>query len=133
MQLSEVIFDLGIKGSRSHRDYESMLNNWYVEENNPIPSLELCNETWNNISLIRLREQRKLERILEVKELANLELLKTDWKIIKHQETNYLTPEQYFDLKVERNNIRIKSNEIETEINNLTTLEDVNNYEIIFN
>ncbi len=60
MQLSEVIFDLGIKGSRSHRDYESMLNNWYVEEKNPITSLELCNETWNNISLIRLREQRKL-------------------------------------------------------------------------
>ena len=65
--------------------------------------------------------------------MANLELLKTDWKIIKHQETNYLTPEQYFDLKVERNNIRIKSNVIESEINNLTTLEDVNNYEIIFN
>jgi hypothetical protein len=133
MELSEVIFDLGIKGSRSHRDYGTMVNNWYIEENNPIPSEQLCLDTWLNVSVIRLREQRKLERILEVKELANLELLKTDWKIIKHQETNYLTPEQYFDLKVERNNIRVKSNEIETEINNLTTLEDVNNYEIIFN
>ena len=133
MELSEVIFDLKIKGSRSHIDYETMVNNWYIEETNPIPSEQLCFDTWLNVSVKRLATQRKLERIKEVKELANLELLKTDWKIIKHQETNYLTPEQYFDLKVERNNIRIKSNEIETEINNLTTLEDVNNYEIIFN
>ena len=133
MDLSEVIFDLKIKGSRSHIDYDTMVNNWYIEENNPIPSEQYCLEIWNNVSLIRLTKQRKLERIREVKELANEQLLKTDWKIIKHQETNYLTPEQYFDLKVERNNIRVKSNEIENEINNLTTFADVNNYEIIFN
>lgn len=132
MELSDVIFDLGIKGSRSHRDYETMVANWYEEENNPIPSLELCTQTWNNISLIRLREQRKLERIREVKELANEQLLKTDWKVIKHQETNYLTPEQYFDLKAERTAIRDLSNTIETEINNLETLEFVNNYIINF-
>lgn len=128
MELSEVIFDLGIKGSRSHRDYQTMVNNWYIEENNPIPSLELCTQTWKEISLVRLREQRKLERIREVKELANEQLLKTDWKIIKHQETNYLTPEQYFDLKAERNNIRTKCNEIEIEIMNLETLQLVNGY-----
>jgi hypothetical protein len=132
MELSEVIFDLGIKGSRSHRDYETMVNNWYVEENNPIPSLELCTQTWNNISLIRLREQRKLERIREVKELANNELLKTDWKVIKHQELNYLTETQFNNLKNERQAIRDLSNEIETEINNLETLELVNNYIINF-
>jgi hypothetical protein len=132
MELSEVIFDLGIKGSRSHRDYDTMVNNWYVEENNPIPSLELCTETWNNISLIRLRDQRKLERIFEVKELANNELLKTDWKVIKHQELNYLTETQFNNLKNERQAIRDLSNEIETEINNLETLELVNNYIINF-
>jgi hypothetical protein len=132
VELSEVIFDLGIKGSRSHRDYNSMVNNWYEEENNLIPSYEYCLEIWNTKSLIRLRDQRKLERIREVKELANEQLLKTDWKIIKHQETNYLTPEQYFDLKAERTAIRDLSNTIETEINNLETLELVNNYIINF-
>lgn len=132
MELSEVIFDLKIKGSRSHRDYETMVNNWYIEENNPIPNEQYCIETWNNVSLIRLREQRKLERIREVKELANKLLQETDWKIIKHQETNYLTPEQYFDLKAERTVIREKSNFIEIEINNLQTLDLVNNYNIIF-
>ena len=132
MELSEVIFDLGIKGSRSHRDYETMVKNWYVEENNPIPSYELCLEIWNTKSVIRIRDQRKLERIFEVKELANNELLKTDWKVIKHQETNYLTPEQYFDLKAERTAIRNLSNTIETEIMNLKTLDEVNNYTIVF-
>ena len=130
MELSEVIFDLNLKGSRSHRDYNSMVNNWYVEENNPIPTFELCLETWNNVSLIRLREQRKLERILEVKQLANLELLKTDWKIIKQQELNYLSQNDFENLKLERQNIREKSNQIESEIMNLETLELVNNYQI---
>ena len=132
MELSEVIFDLGLKGSRSHRDYETMVANWYVEENNPLPSLELCIETWNNISLIRLRDQRKLERIKEVKELANEQLLKTDWKIIKHQELNYLSENDFENLKLERQAIRNLSNEIENEINNLETLELVNNYIINF-
>lgn len=132
MELSEVIFDLGIKGSRSHRDYETMVNNWYIEETNPIPSEQLCLDTWLNVSVKRLATQRKLERIKEVKELANSELLKTDWKVIKHQETNYLTPEQYYDLKAERTAIREKSNLIESEINNLQTLELVNNYNITF-
>lgn len=131
MELSEVIFDLKIKGSRSHRDYDTMVNNWYVEENNPIPSLELCEQIWNEISLIRLREQRKLERILEVKEKANEILrLKYDWKVSKQYTTNYWTTEQFELIKQEMQNIRDKSNEIETQINDLDTLDDVNNYVI---
>jgi hypothetical protein len=132
MELSEVIFDLGIKGSRTHKDYNSMVNNWYAEDNNPIPSYEYCLEIWNTKSVIRIRDQRKLERIREVKELANNELLKTDWKVIKHQETNYLTPEEFYELKQQRQEIRELSNSIETEIMNLQTLDEVNNYNIIF-
>jgi hypothetical protein len=132
MELSEVIFDLGIKGSRSHRDYNSMVSNWYEEENNPIPSEQYCLEIWNTVSLIRLRDQRKLERIREVKELANLELLKTDWKIIKQQELNYLSENDFETLKNERQAIRDLSNTIENEIKALNTLDEVNNYNIIF-
>lgn len=130
MELSEVIFDLGLKGSRSHRDYETMVKMWYIEDNNPIPSIELCIETWNNVSVIRLRDQKKQELIREVKEIANLELLKTDWKVTKHVETNNLTEIEFNDLKAERQSIRDKSNEIENEIKLLQNLEDVENYKI---
>jgi hypothetical protein len=131
MELSEVIKDLGLDGALSHRDYDSMVRTW-KNPNQPIPSYDYCLEIWNTKSVIRIRDQRKLERIREVKGLANEQLLTTDWKVIKHQETEYLTPEQYFDLKAERTAIRNKSNEIETEINNLETLELVNNYIINF-
>jgi len=131
MELSEVIFDLKLDGALSHRDYDSMVRTWKYPKQ-PIPSYELCLETWNNVSVIRIRDQRKLERIREVKELANLELLKTDWKVIKHQETNYLTPEQFYELKQQRQEIRELSNSIETEIMNLNTLDEVNNYNISF-
>ncbi len=131
MELSEVIFDLKIKGSRSHINYDTMVNNWYIEENNPIPSLELCEQIWNEISLIRLREQRKLERILEVKGKANEILrLNYDWKVSKQYTTNYWTNEQFELIKQEMQNIRDKSNEIETQINDLDTLDDVNNFVI---
>ena len=133
MELSEVIFDLGIKGSRSHKDYDTMVANWYIEENNPIPSLELCIETWNNVSIIRIREQRKLERIIEVKEKANEILrLNYDWKVSKQFTTNYWTTEQFEVIKQEMQNIRIKSNQIENEILALNTLDEVNNYNIEF-
>ena len=132
MELSEVIFDLGIKGSRSHKDYDTMVNNWYIEDNNPIPSLELCEQIWNEISLIRLRDQRKLERILEVKEKANLELLKTDWKVTKHVETNNLTEIEFNELKAARQAIRDKSDEIEQEILALDTWDAVEQYIIQF-
>jgi hypothetical protein len=92
----------------------------------------LCLEIWNTKSVIRIRDQRKLEGIREVKELANNELLKTDWKVIKHQETNYLTPEEFYELKQQRQEIRELSNSIENEIMNLQTLDEVNNYNISF-
>ena len=133
MQLSEVIFHLGLKGSRTHRDYNSMVSNWYIEENNPIPSYELCLDTWNNVTLPKITNQRKLELITEVKELANEILrLNYDWKVSKQFTTNYWTSEQFEVIKQEMQNIRIKSNQIENEILALNTLDEVNNYNIEF-
>lgn len=134
MELSEVIFSLGLVGSRSHRDYNTMVANWIDVENNPIPSYELCVETWNNIRLPELITQRKAEKILEVKSVANEILrLEHDWKVTKQYTTEYWTPEQFYVIKQEMQAVRDKSNLIEQEILALTTLEEVNNYNINFN
>lgn len=132
MELSEVIFDLGLKGSRSHRNYDLMVANWYVENDNEIPTYQTCLETWNNVSVPRLLNQIKLEKIREVKEVTNLELSKSDWKIIKQNETNYLSQNDFELVKTQRQSIRDLSNDIETEIMNLATIEEVRNYTIEF-
>jgi len=132
MELSEVIHDLNLKGSRSHRNYDIMVAGWYVEEGNEIPSLETCIETWNKISTVRILSEIKTEKILQVKTVTNEELSKTDWKIIKHQETNYLTQNEFDLLKNQRQMIREQSNNIETTIFNLKTIELVRDYKIEF-
>jgi hypothetical protein len=133
MKLNEVIFDLGIKGSRSHKSYEVMVANWYAEENNPIPSLELCQSTWLNTSLPRLTAQRKQERVQEVKLQANEILrLNHDWKVAKQFTTSYWTEEEFEAIKAEMQDVRDRSNEIELEILALETFDEVNQYVIDF-
>lgn len=130
MELSEVIFDMKLIGSRSHKDYDTMVKNWIIAENNPLPSYEECIETWNNVTYKRITEQKKQELIIEVKRLANKELSDTDWKVTKHLEQNNLIELEFNQLKAERQSIREKSNQIESEIKLLQNLEDVENYKI---
>ena len=130
MELSEIIFDMKLIGSRSHRDYDTMVKNWIIAENNPLPTYEECIETWNNKTYNRVTEQKKQELILEVKELANKALSDTDWKVTKHLETNNLSEIEFKELKALRQTIRDKSNQIENEIKLLQNLEDVENYKI---
>lgn len=132
MELSEVIYDMKLIGSRSHRDYDTMVKNWIIAENNPLPTYEECIETWNNKTYNRVTEQKKQELILEVKELANKALSDTDWKVTKHLEQNNLTETQFNELKAQRQAIREKSNQIENQIKLLQNLEDVENYKIEF-
>jgi hypothetical protein len=95
MEYNEVIFDLKLEGALSHRTYEKMVETW-KNPNQAIPSIELCLETWNNISLPRLTAQRMQERILEVKSIANEILrLEHDWKVAKQYTTEYWTPEEF--------------------------------------
>jgi len=135
MNFSDIVFDLKLPGSGSNTDYNTMVEEWYIEiENNPIPSLELCIETWNNVSLPRLLNQYKQEKIIEVKQIANeIMRLNYDWKIIKQYTAEHYTPEEFFVIKQEMQAVRDKSNQIEQEVLALTTLEEVNNYNINFN
>jgi len=132
MELSEVITDLKLDGALSHRTYEKMVETW-KNPDQEIPSIELCLKTWNNTSLPRLTAQRKQERILEVKNIANEILrLEHDWKVAKQYTTEHWTPEEFFVIKQQMQAIRNKSNEIEQEILAINTLDEVNNYQIIF-
>jgi hypothetical protein len=133
MILSEVITDLKLDGALSHKNYQVMVNTW-KNPNQSIPTLEECLEVWDNTSSPRLAAQRKQERILEVKSMANEILrLEHDWKVAKQYTTEYWTPEEFFIIKQEMQAVRDKSNQIENEILALTTLEEVNNYNINFN
>lgn len=135
MILNEVIFDLELPGGSNFSSYEAMVENWYVEvENNPIPTLELCIETWNNTSLSRLTAQRKQECIVEVKQIANQLLQETDWKITKQIESNNTayTHQQWVVIIADRQELRKRSDEIEAEILALNTLDAVNSYIIQF-
>jgi hypothetical protein len=132
MEYNEVIFDLKLEGALSHRTYEKMVETW-KNPNQAIPSIELCLETWNNISLPRLTAQRMQERILEVKSIANEILrLEHDWKVAKQYTTEYWTPEEFFIIKQEMQAVRDKSNQIEQEILAINTLDEVDSYQIIF-
>jgi len=132
MELSEVIYDLKLKGSRSHRNYDIMVAGWYIEKGNKIPTYETCLDTWNNISKVRLLSQMKAEKILEVKSATNEELRKTDWQVIKKLETNNLSDNEFALLKTKRQDARDLSNNIETAIFNLATIEAVRDYKIEF-
>jgi len=133
MELSEVIFDMKLIGSRSHKDYGTMVKNWIIADNNPIPSYDECIEIWNTKTYTRLLEQSKQEKILEVKTEANEILrLNHDWKVAKQFTTNCWTEEEFDIIKAEMQSVRDKSNAIENQIKNLQTLDDINNYQIIF-
>ena len=48
MELSIVISQMGLRGARSHRTYESMVETW-IDPNEPIPTLEQCQAKWNEL------------------------------------------------------------------------------------
>lgn len=48
MELSEVVFQMGLRGAASHRTYERMVETWY-DPNEPIPTLEQCQTKWDEL------------------------------------------------------------------------------------
>jgi len=48
MELSIVISQLGLKGARSHRTYEKMVETW-IDPTVPIPTLEECQTKWDEL------------------------------------------------------------------------------------
>lgn len=48
MELSTVISQLGLRGSRSHRTYERMVETW-IDPTEPIPTLDQCQTKWDEL------------------------------------------------------------------------------------
>ena len=81
-------------------------------------------------------EIEKRELINQVKRKAKELLSNTDYKITRHEEQlkieaeTTLTDIEFQTLLTGRNNIRINSNVFESEIENLTTIEQLKSYKI---
>lgn len=84
-----------------------------------------------NIPVIKPKtlEELKAEKIQQVKHQAYNLLRPTDWYIVRQQETGVSVPQTILD---QRATIRSQSEIMETEINSLTTVEEVKNYQISF-
>jgi CRISPR/Cas system-associated endonuclease Cas1 len=48
MELSIVVNAMGLRGARSHRTYERMVETW-IDPNEPIPTLDECAAKWNEL------------------------------------------------------------------------------------
>lgn len=78
----------------------------------------------------------KTELTSKVKQIAKEQLTATDYKVTRHLEQlelkaeTSLTELEYKTLLEERNYYRTKSNQIESQIEALTTLQDLENFEI---
>lgn len=48
MELSIVISQMGLRGARSHRTYEAMVETW-IDTTETIPTLEQCQAKWNEL------------------------------------------------------------------------------------
>jgi hypothetical protein len=64
----------------------------------------------------------KSQKIQKIKDELGLILSKTDWYIVREYDTNQQTPQE---IKDQRNSLRQKSNELENQINDLTTKKAV--------
>ena len=78
--------------------------------------------TKSNKTIQGTLSELKAEKIAKVKELANVELSKTDWYITREAELGTATPSA---ITTERSDIRAKVEERETEVNALTTKKNV--------
>ena len=78
--------------------------------------------TKSNKTIQGTLSELKAEKIAKVKELANVELSKTDWYITREAELGTATPSA---ITTERSDIRAKVVERETEVNALTTKKNV--------
>jgi len=71
----------------------------------------------------------KKQKINEVKDRANEILSKTDWYIIRKQETGEAIPQNVLD---HRSKVRSESDTFEQEINNLSSVSNVFSYKFSF-
>ena len=105
-------------------DYNSSIHNLgdiYWDESNNVFKKDISNKTWSQ-TLEELKENKINSFKLEVKNLLN----DTDWYIIRNAETGASIPSS---VSTERLNLRTQTDTVTSEINALTTKQEVIVYE----
>lgn len=77
MELSTVISQMGLRGARSHRSYETMVSTW-IDPNEPIPTLEECQAKWNELEAAGFFEPPYYVKRQEAYEAAGLAMQKVN-------------------------------------------------------
>ena len=77
MELSTVISQMGLRGARSHRTYESMVETW-IDPNEPIPTLEQCQAKWNELEAAGFFEPPYYIKRSQAYEAAGLSMQKVN-------------------------------------------------------
>jgi hypothetical protein len=75
MELSTVISQMGLRGARSHRTYEMMVNTW-IDPNETIPTLEQCQTKWDELQASGFFEPPYYVKRMEAYEAAGLSMAK---------------------------------------------------------
>jgi hypothetical protein len=75
MELSTVISQMGLRGARSHRTYEAMVDTW-IDPNEPIPTLEQCQAKWDELQASGFFEPPYYVKRREAYEAAGLSMPK---------------------------------------------------------
>jgi superfamily I DNA/RNA helicase len=77
MELSIVISQMGLRGARSHRTYEAMVDTW-IDPNEPIPTLEQCQAKWNELQASGFFEPPYYIKRSQAYEAAGLSMAKVN-------------------------------------------------------
>jgi hypothetical protein len=77
MELSIVISQMGLRGARSHRTYEAMVETW-IDPTEPIPTLEQCEVKWTELQASGFFEPPYYVKRQEAYEAAGLSMQKVN-------------------------------------------------------
>lgn len=124
------IFNISEKSWEVEDDYVGEI--YYDTEGNKIEISEIGvspDNSWTKEKTYSTLDEAKNDKVSEVKREAYRQLEHTDWCVIRNQETGEAVPQDVLD---KRQNIREQSDMIVNDINDLTTIEEVESYSISF-
>jgi hypothetical protein len=99
MELGIVIGAMGLNGARSHRNYNKMVETW-IDPNEKIPTLEECQDKWDELIANGLFEPLLWE---DIRKQRNKLLLESDWTQLSDSP---LSPEKKTEWSVYRQELR---------------------------
>lgn len=113
-------------GDGYHLGFKDVVEPSYNKETEQLSNLHLEGDVYTYDVIEKpfpnTLSQYKLDKIFDLKQQVAQKLRGTDWYIIREADSGELTPQS---IKDERADLRAKSNELETQINALTSKKSV--------